>query len=402
MIGSSATNLCTHCGWCIDACHIYKATKDPTKSPVAKAERIRKVMKGDHDMLSKIFPYWTGAEKLTEEELNDWVNVAYRDCTLCERCVINCPMGVETPQILAAARGALTAVHKNPEILDDLAGMALFKEEDMDITRDDFYHTIHKLESQVQQKLNDPHASIPLEVEADMLYVPLSGSHTIVPAAILFNAAKSSWVMSMYEASNYGLFMADTPLAKKIVNRILKEARRLNVKEIIVSECGHAYGVLKWEAPKWFGDAFDFKVRSVLEVYDEFLAKGLIKVDSSKITGSVTYHDPCNIGRKGGIFEEPRRAIKAAVNDFREMRPSRVESFCCGGGGGMVANDDWREDRLLYGKVKAEQIKATGADKVVTACDNCLHQIKELSDHYGLNVETSNVSQLLVEALVVD
>ena len=84
------------------------------------------------------------------------------------------------------------------------------------------------------------------------------------------------------------------------------------------------------------------------------------------------------------------------------MTPSRVESFCCGGGGGMVANEDWREDRLLYGKVKANQIKETGATKVVTACDNCLHQIKELSEHYDLNIKTSNVSEQLVESLVVE
>lgn len=400
-LGVSATNLCTHCGWCIEACHVYLATGDPTKSPVAKAERVRKKLKKEHDWMSRIFPWWTGASEPTEADLDDWLRSAFRDCTLCERCVINCPMGVETPFILAAARGALTAVGKAPEILDDLVGIAINRGENLDDYRDSFKEHIKRLEAQVQEKLKDPNASIPMEVQADMLYVPLSGVHTIIPAAVIFNKAGASWTMSMFEASNYALFMGDTARAKKIVERILKEAERLNVKEIIVTECGHAFSALRWEAPKWFGGKYPFKVRSVLEVYDEYIEKGLITLDPSRTTLPVTYHDPCNLARKGGVTEAPRRILRAAVSDFREMTPNRENNFCCGAGSGMVANEDWRDERLLYGKVKAGQVRDSGAQKVVTACDNCLHQIKELSEHYDLGISVSNVSQLLMEALVV-
>ena len=401
LVGTSATNLCTHCGWCIDACHVFLATNDPSKSPVAKAERVRKVLKKDHDWLSKLVPFWTGARDLSEDELDDWLNVAFRDCTLCERCVINCPMGVETPQLLAAARCVLSKVNKSPEILYDLADMAIEKEAYLAESSESFFNSIRTLEGRVQDRLNDPTASIPMKKEADILYVPLSGAHTIVPAAVIFNAAKASWTMSMFEASNYGLFLADTARAKQIVMRIIKEARELKVKEIVVTECGHAYGVLKWEAPKWFGGEFNIKVRSILEVYDEFISKGLIQVQPIENGGPVTYHDPCNMGRKGGIFEEPRRVIEACSEKFIDMIPNKVENYCCGAGGGMVANDDWAETRVLYGKTKAEQIKTTGARKVITACDNCLHQIKELGEHYDLNIKTSNVSEHLAEALVL-
>ena len=399
LVGTSATNLCTHCGWCIDACHVFLATNDPDKSPVAKAEKVRKVLKKEHDWLSKIVPFWTGAESLKEETLDDWLNAAFRDCTLCERCVINCPMGVETPQILGMARGALTAVDKSPEILYDLADMAIEKENYLRENGEGFYKSIAKLEPIVQEKLNDPTARIPLQKEADILYVPLSGAHTIVPAAIILNAAGANWTMSMFEASNYGLFLADTARAKKIVLRVLNEAKKLNVKEIVVTECGHAYGVLKWEAPKWFNGEFDIKVRSILEVYDEYLKKGLISV-KNKSTEIVTYHDPCNMGRKGGIFEEPRNVIKASSEQFVDLRPNRVENYCCGAGAGMVANDDWEETRILYGKAKADQIRETNATKVVTACDNCLHQMKDLNEHYDLNITTSNVSEHLAETII--
>ena len=400
LVGTSATNLCTHCGWCIESCHVYKATGNPDHSPVAKAEKIRKVMKKKHDWLSRIFPKWTGATDIKEEDLDDWLEASFKNCTLCERCVVNCPMGVETPQILGVARGVLTAMGKSPEILNQLTDAAIAREQNMEMMEGFFRKQIANLEKVIQEKMGDPNARIPLSEEADILYVPLSGAHTMVPAAMIFNAAKANWTMSLYEASNYGLFVADIPKAKKIVERITKEAKKLNAKTLVVTECGHAYGVLKWEAPKWFGKKFDFEVKSLLEVMDDYIKEGKLEIDPSKNSEPVTYHDPCNMGRKGGIFEEPRRVIQASSADYKEMTPSKVESFCCGGGAGMVACSEWSEDRLLYGSVKVVQIKESKAKKVVTACDNCLHQIQELGETNNLGISVSNVSEHLANALV--
>lgn len=401
LVGTSATNLCTHCGWCIESCHIYKATGNPEHSPVAKAEKVRKVLKRKHDWLSRIFPKWTGAADLSEKDIDDWIEAAFKNCTLCERCVVNCPMAVETPQILGAARGVLTSMEKNPEILTQLTDSAIAREENLEMMEGFFRKQIQKLEKQVQDKLEDPNACIPISEEADILYVPLSGVHTMIPAATIFNAANASWSMSLFEASNYGLFIGDIPKAKKIVERILKEAERVKAKTLVVTECGHAYGVLKWEAPKWFNKKFDFEVKSLLEVMDDYVSQGLLQIDPSKNPEPVTYHDPCNMGRKGGIFEEPRRVIQAASMDYREMTPNRVENFCCGGGAGLVACSDWTEERLLYGSTKVDQIRDIKVSKVVTACDNCLHQIQELGEKNDLGITVSNVSQYLVNALVI-
>ncbi|MBT8267673.1 MAG: (Fe-S)-binding protein [Flavobacteriaceae bacterium] len=400
LIGTSATNLCTHCGWCIESCHIFKATGNPDHSPVAKAEKVRRVLKRKHDWLSRLFPKWTGAKDLTDSDLDEWIEAAFKNCTLCERCVVNCPMGVETPQLLGMARGVLTAMGKSPEILNQLTDSAIAREENMEMMEPFFRKQIANLEKQVQEKMGDENARIPLSEEADILYVPLSGAHTMIPAAMIFNAAKADWTMSLFEASNYGLFVADIPKAKRIVERIIKEAKKVKAKTLVVTECGHAYGVLKWEAPKWFGKQFDFEVKSLLEVMDDYIKEGRLELDPSKNSEPVTYHDPCNMGRKGGIFEEPRHVIQASSKEYKEMTPSKVENFCCGGGAGMVACSEWTEDRLLYGSVKVEQIKDTKAKKVVTACDNCLHQIKELGEKNDLNISVSNVSEHLANALV--
>jgi Fe-S oxidoreductase len=402
LVGMAASNLCAHCGWCTDTCHIYLATHDPETTPVAKAERVRRVYKKSHDWMSKVFPFWTKAKDLTDEELDQWTEMAFRNCTLCERCVINCPMGVETPQLVAAARSTLTAMGKAPEILVQLADMAISREENAEFYLDFFLEQVKEIEKELQNHLGNPLASIPIDKEgARILYVPLSGIHTILPEAIIFNAANESWTMSMFEASNYAVFLGDTEKAKRIALRIINEATRLKVKEVVLTECGHAYSTMRWEAPKWFGKPLPFKVKSILEVLDEYVNDGRLVLNPSNNPEPVTYHDSCNLGRKGGLIAEPRRVIHAVAKDFREMTPHGLQSLCCGGGAGLVAIAEWSDFRLNAGKPKAEQIRQTGAKLVVTSCDNCRHQITELNEHYNLGIKVTSLTEIMVQALVL-
>lgn len=398
----AASNLCVHCGLCVDQCHYFVATRDPNISPVAKAEQVRRVVKGEHDWLRRIFPWWTGAKELTEEDLDKWVEAAYRNCSMCQRCVVNCPLGVDTPLVLATARGVLTAIGKAPEILVQLADAAIAREENLEFFKDFYLEQIKELEAELQKKVGDPEARIPVEVEgARFLYVPLSGAHTILPAAEIFYHAGESWTLSMFEAANYGIFLNDPVRSKRITERIIREAERLKVQEIIITECGHAYAVSRWEAPKWFNDRqWTFKVRSILEVMDEYIQTGRIHVDPARNPFSVTYHDSCNLGRNSGLFDEPRRILAACVEDFREMTPNRERNYCCGGGGGLVAIPEWQDIRLQAGKPKAEQIRATGASAVVASCDNCRHQLGEINEHYGLNVRVMGMAELVANAIV--
>lgn len=396
----TALEVCAHCGVCAETCHYYLATKDIQISPVAKADRVRRVYKRHHDWLSRLFPAWTGARELTADELDAWVEVAYRNCTLCDRCLVNCPLAVDTAQILSAARGVLTAAGKAPEILVQLADAAIAREENLDFFKEFYLEQLKELETEVQARLGNDQARIPVDVEgARFLYVPLSGAHTITPAATIFNAVGESWTISMFEAANYATYLADVPKAKRIAQRILKEAERLKVQEIIITECGHAYHAMRWEAPKWFGGPLPFRVRSIIEVLDEYVRTGRLHLNPANNPEPVTLHDSCNLGRKAGLFEEPRRVVQAAAQDFREMTPNRERNFCCGAGSGLVAILEWQDMRLKAGQPKAEQIRTTGASVVITSCDNCRLQITELNEHYGLNVQVMGLAELVVKAL---
>jgi Fe-S oxidoreductase len=177
------------------------------------------------------------------------------------------------------------------------------------------------------------------------------------------------------------------------------EAKELGVKEIIISECGHAYYAMRWTAPNWFGDEFPYRVRSIVELIAEYIQHDRLQLDPSANPEPITYHESCNLGRKGGVLEEPRLILKAVTTNFRELIPSREEAYCCGGGSGLVANPDVVELRMLAGKPKVEQIRKSGARVVVAACENCRLQLGDLSSHYGAGFGVTAIADLVVKAM---
>jgi Fe-S oxidoreductase len=396
----AALEACARCGICAEACHYYLAEPKVEHIPAYRAEQLRSVYRHEHDFLSRLFPAWTRSKKLDEPTLTNLTEIAFSQCTLCRRCTVNCPLGVDTPLMMRAVRAMASASGTAPEILVMLADAAIEKGKDPSFYKELFLEQIKEMEEQLREITGDPNASIPVEKEgAKILYVPLAGAHTILPPAVVFNVAKEDWTLSIFEAANYGVFLADIKRAKEVAKRIVDEANRLGVKEIVIAECGHAYASYRWDVPNWFAGEFNFKVRSLIEVIAEYIAEGKIKVDPTAIPESVTYHDSCNLARNGGLIEEPRYVLSKITSDFREMTPNKAEALCCGGGGGLVALAEHTERRITAGKPKADQIKRTGANMVVAACENCRLQIGDLNEHYNLNIRITALTDLVVRAM---
>ena len=126
----AALEVCARCGICTEACHYYQAEPIEAHMPAMRAEQLRKVYRSENDWLGKIFPAWTRSEKLTDEKLAALAEMAFTKCSLCARCTINCPMGVDTPLLMTAVRAMATASGNAPEILEMLADAAIEKGRD--------------------------------------------------------------------------------------------------------------------------------------------------------------------------------------------------------------------------------------------------------------------------------
>jgi Fe-S oxidoreductase len=91
--------------------------------------------------------------------------------------------------------------------------------------------------------------------------------------------------------------------------------------------------------------------------------------------------------------------IRSLTDNFVELTPNRENNWCCGGGGGLVALGE-KEFRMASGKVKADQMKASGAEVICTACENCHTQLTDLTEHYGLGMKVEFLSRLVANALI--
>jgi Fe-S oxidoreductase len=134
----------------------------------------------------------------------------------------------------------------------------------------------------------------------------------------------------------------------------------------------------------------------------DYIREGRIRLDPARNSKLHTLHDPCNLVRLGGIVEEQRYILSHAVKNFVEMHPNREKNYCCGGGGGQLAMTNFARRRLEVGKIKANQIEATGAAVVATPCHNCIDQLMELKKHYRLAIEIRTVCEIAADALILE
>lgn len=404
----TSMHACAHCGLCSDACHYYLSMGEPELVPTYKADRLRNVWKRHYDWLGQIWPWVVGARQLDDEVIRQLWDTAWGACTLCGRCVVNCPFGVDTRLIISTARAMLSAIGLVPEGLQQTLDLHLQTGNQMGVSEADFRDTIEWLDEQICDELEVEGPIFPLDKEgARVMYLvnprevkfnPL----TLMAAAKIMFVAGESWTMSSeyWDVTNYAFFTGDTTAARQIGLWTLEAATKLGVQEVWMSECGHGYNALRWEAENWLGRPFPFRVRGFVEPVAEYIREGRILLDPTKNPLPVTYHDPCNQGRRGGILQEPRTILARTAADFREMLPNRRNSYCCGGGGGMLAMTEFAERRIAAAKVKAEQIQATGAKIVVTSCHNCLDQLTDVSRKYQLGVTVKNLCELVADAIV--
>ncbi|MBI4776516.1 MAG: (Fe-S)-binding protein [Deltaproteobacteria bacterium] len=138
-----------------------------------------------------------------------------------------------------------------------------------------------------------------------------------------------------------------------------------------------------------------------VELFHDYIKEGRIKL-REKIKEPTTVQDPCNVVRSGGLAAKNQALADMISEDFRPMRNQGNYNFCCGGGGGaMPMGGEMRKHRLKCGKVKADQIKETGAKVVFVPCHNCIDQIRDLSKEYDLGIKAIHYKEAISELMEI-
>jgi Fe-S oxidoreductase len=128
--------------------------------------------------------------------------------------------------------------------------------------------------------------------------------------ARLMNQARVDWTFSTdgYESTNFGFLSGKSHIAKHAIEKIVDAAEKVGAKTVVIPECGHAYGVLRWSGANILGRPLPFQVLHITEYLAQLKKEGKLKFN--KMEGSLTYHDPCQISRRGGATDAARYLLE--------------------------------------------------------------------------------------------
>ena len=390
---------CVHCGICAEACLFFTETGDPRYTPIHKTEPMRKLWSQEYTFWGKIANKLGLSKPLTEQDFADWEMLVYDGCSMCARCSMVCPLGVDMAYIIRKVKEGLCAAGYSPPDLVEAGKRARTIGSPMGVTTKTLEATIR-----VQEK--ETGLDIPLDREgAEYLCLLSSGEIAGFPEYIgslarIFKAAGVSWTISSqyFEATNTGVQLGDSRLAAELVERVVAAAEKLKVKTVVSPECGHAYRTLRWDAANLIGRRLPFEVVQIMELLDQLRQEGRLKTGST-IDDRLSLHDPCNIVRHGGVVKQPRELLNMVATNFVEMTEHGAMNWCCGGGGGVSANERANELRLQVFSVKKRQLDEINVDTLVTSCSNCRHMLEDGLEENEMELELIGITELIADHL---
>ncbi|MCG8487978.1 MAG: (Fe-S)-binding protein [Chromatiales bacterium] len=399
---ASFFSSCVNCGMCAEACLFYTETGDPKYTPIHKLEPLRRVWEQEYTLWGRLKSMLGLSKPVTNELLEEWETLIYDGCTLCGRCSMVCPVGKDISYMIRRAREGFVAAGYAPEGIKGASRRAVTIGSPMGVK-------FPALAAQIKHIEADSGLSIPVDVEG-VDYMALLSSMEIMnfpeyleALARIFKQAGVTWTISSeaFEATNSGIQIGSSDIARELVNRVVVAAEKLKVKYVISPECGHAYTAIRWEGPNLIGRPYDFKVVHILELLDELRSSGRLKTEGTE-DDRLTFHDPCQIVRKGGVLEPPRNLLNMVATNFVDMNDSREMNWCCGGGGGVSANERAEELRIKVFKRKKTQLDELNVETLVTACANCRLIIEEGLEEYRMEMPVVGLTEMIAEHLVED
>jgi len=414
---------CAKCQTCSEACPIYVSSgRTEIYRPSYRSEILRRIWKKYLTSSGKIFSEDIELNAKTILRLGE---LAYR-CTICRRCTQTCPLGLDNGLITHEIRKLFSSeLGIAPKPLHEQGAMQHLKiGSSTGMTPEGFKDIVRFIEEDIKEKYGKS-IKIPVDEKgADILLIHNAGEYLSWPEnpaafAMIFEEAGLSWTLSShlvgYDAVNYGVWYDDVMLAR-IALKHIEVARKLDVKKIVIGECGHAHKALTVVADRVLFDDYNIPRESFLPILWDIVEKNKLNLDPSRNDFPVTLHDPCNIVRLMGIVKPQRNILRKICPQFREMNPSGVHNYCCGGGSGFAIMQsmnfpEWRSK--VASRMKFKQILEVFRDTVqdpqipkyvCAPCSNCKGALRDMLEHYQAtsryNIHYGGLADLVVNAML--
>ncbi len=390
---------CTECGRCTSVCPANITGKLLSPRKIMMDLRARMKEKGP-EMVKQGRDYNDNRslvrDYISEEEI--WA------CTTCNACATECPVNINQPSLIvdmrrylvleeASAPGELKSVFNNIE--NNGAPWQYSAEERLNWTKGlDFEVPVI---SDLYSKGEKPDY---------LLWVGCAGAFDdrykkVVRAFTrILNYLKVSYAVLGKEETCTG------DPARRAGNEMLFQMQALQVISTlnsyevsrIITICPHCFNTFRNEYPDLDGK---FEVISYLQLILRHIDEGRLKPVSSEFKNlSLTYHDPCYLGRANGIYDEPRKILKSLPVEFTEMERSRSFALCCGAGGAQMFKEAEKGEKEIFLE-RTEDAISTGAKIIATACPFCMTMITDGLKYKNREDELQNldIAEIVAQCL---
>ncbi len=387
-------DACTRCGECITWCPTYQEKQAlEAITPLGKIESTRSFFRAQQlGWLGRLL----GLRGATEERLAGFSEGTY-DCTMCGRCGVVCPVNISTRDLWISMRETLVDQGVYPESLDHLREMVTKHYNlsgDANEDRLIWSRNLPQVPTGVGGKTE---AQVVYFVGCVASFYPQSYA---VPQSIVevMEAAGVDYMTLGGEewCCGFPLMIAGMGDAAEESVRHNAEAVRRTGAELLVTGCPSCYHTLKHEYPRVLGEPLGFEVRHITELMEQLIDSG--KLQFEPLEETVTYHDPCDLGRSTGVYDAPRNVIRAIPGvSFVEMEHHHDYSLCCGGGGDVEMAD--KDLSAAVAKRRVEEAQATGARMLLSACQQCNRTLAGAARLEKARLRVMDVAQLAARQL---
>ena len=377
LLDNEAFLRCIRCGLCLAVCPSYRATLNETDSPRGRTALVRAREEG----------------RLVRSA--NYADKFFR-CLLCASCEAVCPSGVELAEILQESREDIARHGLLPERLAQLDATIAARH---NISGEDNQGRLAWADNLPVPPggMNKDRAEIAYFVGCVGSLFPRSYGVPRAFVEILERAGVDYALLGGLEwCCGYPQFInGDLDLAEAAIRHNVRQVRELQARRVVFT-CPSCYHIWKHVYPQVLGEELKVELLHATELLDRLLDEG--KIQSGRFSRTVTYHDPCDLGRKSGVFDAPRRVLsKIPGLTLVEMKENRTNAHCCGGGGNLESHNADLANQIARRRV--EQAAETGAEILVSACQQCERTLSNAARAAGLRMRVMDVSEVVLKAM---
>lgn len=384
-------DACTKCRVCAQVCPAVAASQDGELSAVWRVGALHAILEGRGGLLQRLFGGLFGKQPPSEEALKHFSDTVFR-CTLCANCEEVCPVGIGLKDLWLSLR--LDMVHSGsyPAKIDMIR-------KNLAASRNVFAEDNEERAAWVDDMRNAPAEGL-VKDRAEVVYFtgcvsaffPMAQKIAISLAEIML-ACEVDFTLMGEEEWCCGFPLLGAGLKdqfQEFADHNVEAVRAKGAKKVVFA-CPSCYQAWREHYPP------GIEMAHASEFLLDLLREGRVPMKETPLT--VTYHDPCDLGRGARVFDAPREAIRSIPGvRLVELPRNREDCQCCGGGGNLEMLDGALSTEIA--KRKIEEVIGTGAQAVVTSCQQCVRTMNTYVRRNKVPVEVLDLTQLVRRALL--